>query len=631
MTPGAFRDVLLPSATAPATAVVVPGKAPAAIVSSVHAETYESRTTYNLVPIPAEAAWAKSMYASGSSSGVSAGPSEGTAGSSPSAAAVPAGGSARKGKRGHDDDDDDAQAGSASTSAAASSASAAMPAATAASAAADFSMAGGSASSSSSAAVPAAPASMVHPLVSSGDVPILCRCYGGAEGDGEDGDADADATAVLKTMRIGEMVEVIGIYTHDPVIASFDQKAAASLAGGGCAHGCGAGAGATGGCSHCGRGSKRAANGDGTGGDGSGSADHAMLDDGDDVEAITAAMMEGVLFDDDEYNAKNPSPAAVPRVHAVLVRPLTSTFPVMQPSMTATANVSLPLPPSSSPAAAASSSSPSPQKQASVPVAVAPFGLRGPSEPVLPSHAPAPSAEESAPSSSSGAQSPSRGQLMASAGASPSKSPSSPTKQRLSIAAINAENARSKIRLGLASKEVLNQSATTALASMSASLRMEPPACMASIGSEIASFFAACLGGDELAARYLTLFIVSQLIVRKDYDLIGKITMHVAGLPDSPMDIQSHEVPKPPGSGNDGDEDMTGRGAGAGAGRGKGKAAADDEAMKTTVTVYDPVLPLEAGGSHAGRMLHAAMASLTPRCALVPLRVDNLNGLQVRG
>jgi hypothetical protein len=45
--------------------------------------------------------------------------------------------------------------------------------------------------------------------------------------------------------------------------------------------------------------------------------------------------------------------------------------------------------------------------------------------------------------------------------------------------------------------------------------------------------------------------------------------------------------------------------------------------------VHTPVLPLPSGASVAVRRLVAGLAKILPRTALLPLRIDNLNALQL--
>jgi hypothetical protein len=143
---------------------------------------------------------------------------------------------------------------------------------------------------------------------------------------------------------------------------------------------------------------------------------------------------------------------------------------------------------------------------------------------------------------------------------------------------------------------------------------------VADVRSSLIAHLARSLGGDALAAEYVLLHVLASVTLRQEPNVVGKLTLNLQGFP---------EAPAPAGAGAGAASgalvasavSVGGSGAGAGAASACAHAPASSPAFR--------VERLEVGASPAAGRVHAALASLLPREALLPLSVGKLNSIRL--
>lgn len=106
------------------------------------------------------------------------------------------------------------------------------------------------------------------------------------------------------------------------------------------------------------------------------------------------------------------------------------------------------------------------------------------------------------------------------------------------------------------------------------------------------------LCGDELAAEYFLLHLLSAVNHRRHAEPIGKIALNLSNLPSLAA------MNTPIGSEN------------------------DDEGREVS-NAYDLPLPIEKGASEIGQYIHSILRHLCPRAVTIPISIDTLNTLQL--
>jgi hypothetical protein len=139
------------------------------------------------------------------------------------------------------------------------------------------------------------------------------------------------------------------------------------------------------------------------------------------------------------------------------------------------------------------------------------------------------------------------------------------------------------------------------------------------VRAELCAALAATLGGDALAAEWLLLALLSTVSARRGEGEapLGKLSLTVGGFP--------HGGGVGGGRWGGGAQAPHAAAAAAGGGGGGGGSGGGAPAAAPPPP---PVLPLPLGASPAVRRLHATLSLLLPRVTLLPLRLQNLNGLR---
>lgn len=435
--------------------------------------------------------------------------------------------------------------------------------------------------------------SLGHPLVTESEIPILLRCYGDDV-----------------SFRVGELVEVIGIYTVDPNLSMVSVGSSSS--------------------------SSSASSRDEENIDTSSSQYkrqnidqqqqhssssshlfHSHITNASNEEYLQD-MFENNFFIQEEVLAKNPSASVAPRMHAILGRVLPSTYPLLVPSITTTTDVAFPV------ASIASSSpttitSPSPfsSTNPSVSVPFVPFALRDPCVPNL-----------TVPLSAIPNNS------KTNKGLSPRSQSNEKEFERMLL----------KTRSLQGTKDVLNSTSDAHLKQFISKLKPNSSSVLgghstnnltviASLRNEITNYLSSVVGDDPLVGEYLLFHLLSFIFVRDDTRLVGKLGIHISGFPDAPVPIIAK--PKKKRNGNEDDDgnyaeehQHNTRDIWAVPASKKRSSAMDTTVEDTTPDEYDPVLPLPNGASKCAQRLYEALALILPRLTLIPLRIDNLNSLR---
>lgn len=468
---------------------------------------------------------------------------------------------------------------------------------------------------SATAAAPFAEANLGLPLPHPSDefdLSCLVRVYQPSEASAGSGlgnrrsgasfeDTSAPCGAFDPPFRLGDMVEVVGILTGDPVMPRVGRLAGAGGAG--------------------------------------------------------MKQQEGVVGDEEEEDEEDfelfgrpqlalPS-SLVPRLHAILYRPLAPTYPLLQPTIKAEANIALAAGPRSLSSSSSSSFAATEESAAPLARTVQPFSLAEPSNPALlglkasAGTLPLPPASSSSSPAATGAhwlqfrddeegasaasdsdrylaaaavaiQHPStlaaaiadcrKAAINATAdacfdflfcGVSPSSSVSPPPGLPPALAAI-PESLR---------REVLG---TTAIPAGSVSSSSSFPSSGVFLGAAnmraaLLATFTSALGGDALAAEYLLLHLLSSVTMRQDtLSVVGKLALNLQGFPEPLSSAGTAAAPTSASAAGASVEDA---------------AAAEKERTS----------PLALGSSLAARRLHSLLGQLTPRTALLPLTISKLN------
>ena len=338
-------------------------------------------------------------------------------------------------------------------------------------------------------APPNADAAQLHfPLLVDSEVPVLLRTYPAPPAPRNKSTAAAAAASVSDDMedeeggdapsdhllRINDIVEVIGIFTADPVLSSFAGSGGGGATGEGKprqkrphhhnAAGAAAGAAAASDMDM-----------DGSTASGGGACAECSCDANDDDDAQMGAAAP--LLDDPDalamMTAHNPPPSLVPRVHAVLMRRLSPSYPAL-------ARVTLPASRVMWAGSADATSSGTQQQQ-----------------------------QQS--SSSAGAV------VAASPAAAPWSASGAIEKQR-DAEAVAAQH-----------MQLVVDAATPLIGSSTSS---GPAAVLSALRSAALSTLTHACGGDALVGEYLLLHLVSRVYARRDMYALGKFTLALTGLPE---------------------------------------------------------------------------------------------------
>lgn len=380
------------------------------------------------------------------------------------------------------------------------------------------------------------------------------------------------------TLKVGELVEIVGIFTHDPELTDFgvndddDMREEENQEEGAMAYSS---------SSDAIRGEMKIKR----------VASSTLVENGGIVASSSktiesssltmsssdvAATSEGItlgggatssFFPEDEL-ARNPPASRVPRVHAILSRSLSSTYPLLQPPIGSIVSISANASPPSSPTSVlASSSSSSSSSVLSSTSPIEPFGFHDPCVPIALTWT--------------------------------SSSSSSPTKKSSGALFKEQEAAQMRALLVRAKREALQRNALNHIPSMVHSTGMS----VLQLRSELLSFLTKVVCGDELAAEYLLLHTLSQVRLRKDVTVLDKFSLNLMGLPEatSPSSSSSSSLSSALSSMS------TSTIASRGLGRGN--------------TILE--------GSPAAQRIHGAISRLLPRTRFIPLRIDFLNSTRL--
>lgn len=202
------------------------------------------------------------------------------------------------------------------------------------------------------------------------------------------------------------------------------------------------------------------------------------------------------------------------------------------------------------------------------------------------------------------------------------------------------ERKRAEVQLS-----VENQSVLSAVGQMSLRELTESTGCsVAELRNQAVQCLAALVGNDSLAAEYILFNIISRITSRTDTLVLGKAALNISGAPDESSDTpetieraqeeqrrvrewqerQRHRN----NAENTGLHEATHQTGQSQANGQPNQASGQQRTEVIPPAPADPTLPLIQGASTTGKRLAQCIGSFVPRSVILPMRLNNLNGLR---
>eukprot|EP01138_Halocafeteria_seosinensis_P010925 gb/GECG01011158.1/.p1 GENE.gb/GECG01011158.1/~~gb/GECG01011158.1/.p1 ORF type:complete len:794 (+),score=102.15 gb/GECG01011158.1/:1-2382(+) len=191
--------------------------------------------------------------------------------------------------------------------------------------------------------------------------------------------------------------------------------------------------------------------------------------------------------------------------------------------------------------------------------------------------------------------------------------------------------------------------ASTAHSSLS-ELTQSTGCSISELRAQLVQYFSTCIGDDPLAAEYILFNILSRITSRAEGMALGKTSVNLSGAPDESSDTpetiaraqeeqrrvrewQDHQRRSQQNEGSQSQQGSEQQGSEQNPTQGQSSHQQRSPSGQSNSSVIppapaDPTLPLVDGGSTAGKRLAQCISNIVPRSIILPMRLNNLNGLR---